>query len=190
MRSSELRQALETLGHLLIDRELSFELTVIGAGSMLLTNLLDRATRDLDVVCVRSEGIDVAAQPMPDALVAAVQDVARLHGLDDDWLNSEPADIARLGFPDGFHERTTTATYGALIIHHAGRIDQICFKLYALVDRGPRSKHADDLRKLRPTREELLRAARWTRSHDPSPGFRGELHAALEFMGIIDHGEP
>ena len=66
----------------------------------------------------------------------------------------------------------------ALTVHFASRIDQIHFKLYAMVDQGA-GKHEADLRALAPTTAELLEAARWTRTHDPSEGFREELVAAL-----------
>jgi hypothetical protein len=70
------------------------------------------------------------------------------------------------------------------------REDLICFKLYAAVDQGPRSKHMADLRAMDPSREELLAAARWTRSHDPSVGFLGELRAALGLFDVeADDGD-
>jgi len=37
-----------------------------------------------------------------------------------------------------------------------------------------------------PTAEELLAAARWTTSHDPSAGFRGQLLLALAKLGVDD----
>ena len=74
----------------------------------------------------------------------------------------------------------------ALVVNLAGRYDQICFKLYAAVDQGPRSKHVQDLRLLGPTEEELLAAARWTVTHDPSEGFRAMLAQALAFLGVED----
>ena len=74
--------------------------------------------------------------------------------------------------------------FGALEIRLADRVDQIHLKLYASVDQGPESKHVADLRALQPTREELLSAAGWARTHDPSEGFRAELDAALEAFGV------
>ncbi|MEX2101098.1 MAG: hypothetical protein WEA54_01050, partial [Actinomycetota bacterium] len=58
-------------------------------------------------------------------------------------------------------------------------------KLYAMVDQAG-GRHEDDLRALTPTPDELLIAARWTRTHDPSPGFRGQLLLALERLGVDD----
>ena len=62
----------------------------------------------------------------------------------------------------------------------------VCFKLYAAVDQGPRSWHFQDLRELAPGRGDLLLAARWAMSHDPSPGFRGLLIDTLRRLGVED----
>lgn len=77
----------------------------------------------------------------------------------------------------------------ALTVHFAARLDQIHFKLYALVDQGA-GRHEADLRALDPTQEELRAAARWTRTHDPSEGFRELLEACLRYLGVedVDHG--
>lgn len=83
----------------------------------------------------------------------------------------------------------TTCSYDALTLNLASRLDQICFKLYAAADQGPASKHVGDLRQLEASRDELLFAARWTRTHDPSPAFRSELVRALEFLGVEDAGD-
>jgi hypothetical protein len=47
-------------------------------------------------------------------------------------------------------------------------------------------RHEDDLRALEPTPDELAAAARWTLTHDPSPGFRQELEAVLRYLGVED----
>jgi len=56
---------------------------------------------------------------------------------------------------------------------------------YATVDQGP-GKHESDLRALAPTPEELLAAARWTRTHDPSEGYRTVLEQVLAAFGVED----
>jgi hypothetical protein len=110
--------------------------------------------------------------------------VGRTLGLSDDWLNPGPAELLRFGLPEGFEGRVERRRYGSLTVHVAGRLDQICFKLYAAVDQGPGSKHSADLRRLKPTREDLLTAARWSRTHDPSDGYRDELVATLIMLGV------
>jgi len=78
----------------------------------------------------------------------------------------------------------TVRIYGGLEVHLPAREDLICFKLYAAVDQGERSKHFADLRALTPTSEQLINAARWTRTHDPSPGFRVELQRILRLLDV------
>jgi hypothetical protein len=88
--------------------------------------------------------------------------------------------------PDGFLARVESRRYGGhLTVHFASRLDQIHFKLYAAVDAGP-GKHSRDLEALEPTPEELLLAARWSRTHDPSPGFEGVLRRVLSHYGVDD----
>ena len=93
-------------------------------------------------------------------------------------------ELLRLGLPEGFEDRVERRRYGGLTVQVAGRLDQICFKLYAAVDQGLESKHAADLRRLEPAPEELMNAARWTRTHDPSDGYREMLLRTLIALGV------
>lgn len=89
----------------------------------------------------------------------------------------------RLGLPRGFVERLTWHRFGEkLTVGFIGRYDQIHFKLYATVDQSG-SYHADDLQALHPTDPELLEAARWTMTHDPSEGYRQCLQWFLKEFG-------
>ena len=152
----------------------------------MLLGLIERPTKDIDVVAVIHEGRYQMADPMPTPLIEAVKEVAAVHGLTTDWLNPGPTVLLQLGLPHNFESRVEVRTYGGLTLHIASRFDQIHFKLYAAVDDGPSSKHFEDLRRLGPTRDELLASARWSRSHDPSPGFKQSLEAALAALGVRD----
>ncbi|HSZ15354.1 MAG TPA: hypothetical protein VK790_15070 [Solirubrobacteraceae bacterium] len=59
-------------------------------------------------------------------------------------------------------------------------------KLYAAVDQGG-GKHLADLEALAPTHQELLDAACWSRTHDPSDGYRSVLASVLAHFGV-DYG--
>lgn len=143
MASDELRnlipgrldEALHALEEQLGSGGSSFDLVVIGGSALLALGLIERATRDVDVVALGDTDELSSADPLPEALVGAAARVARDFGLPAGWLNSGPADLLRLGLPTGFDERRVTRVIGpSLTIHFASRYDQIHFKLFAMVD--------------------------------------------------------
>jgi uncharacterized nucleotidyltransferase DUF6036 len=177
---------LEALGQQLGTLDAQIELVVIGGSALLALGLVDRATRDVDVVAVLEGGAFKPVDPLPEALRTARDRVARDFRLPGDWLNAEPASLLDLGLPAGFLQRAVRVAYGpALTVWYASRIDQIHFKLYAVVDQGP-GKHESDLRALGPTSAELMEAARWSRTHDPSEGYEAVLGQVLEALGAAD----
>lgn len=165
----------------------AFHVVVVGGSALLALGLVERPTRDVDVVALRAGSALRLVGTLPPALIEARDRVARDLGLPPDWLNSGPADLLDFGLPEGFEERLTTREYGpALTVSFASRLDQIHLKLYATVDAGGPGKHEQDLRALEPTRDELVAAARWSRTHDPSVGYREMLRDALAFLGVED----
>ena len=164
-----------------------YELVLVGGGNLILRGLITRpTTRDLDILGERALDTVRPLRPMPEPLRDAVMDVGRAFGLANDWLNVGPDPLLELGLPDGFVERLERRDFGGLVVWLAGRFDMVCFKLYAAVDQGPRSRHFQDLVELRPSRNDLLGAARWTSTHDPSPGFRSLLVETLGSIGVED----
>lgn len=179
-------QVLSALGDQLAATGEDFEIVVIGGSALLALGLTERATRDVDLVALLVDGGLVDPKPLPEALITARDRVAQDFGLDADWLNAAPSSLLDFGLPEGFVERLESRSYGpSLTVHLASRFDQIHFKLYALVDQGP-GKHEADLQALAPTHKELLQAARWSTTHDPSDGFRRQLLAALDHLGVGD----
>jgi hypothetical protein len=184
---TQLETALGALGDLLKARGLHYEVVLIGGGNLILRGLVTRpTTKDLDLLGEwTADGIK-PMRPMPEPLRIAVFDVARTYGLANDWVNLGPESLLDLGLPDGFVGRLERHDYGGLVTWLASRFDMICFKLYAAVDQGPRSRHLQDLRELGPERDELLTAARWSVTHDPSPGYRSLLVETLRQLGVED----
>lgn len=177
-------ELLTALGEQLAARGELFDLVVVGGSGLLALGVISRPTEDVDVLAIRDGDELRRAEPLPGELLAARGRVARDFAVPDTWLNSGPTGLLDSGLPEGFLERVESRTYGpALTVHFASRLDQIHLKLYALVDQGP-GKHESDLRALTPTQEELIQAARWTRTHDPSEGFLPMLEAALEHLGV------
>jgi hypothetical protein len=177
--SVTLDRALHVLGDLLADRDLHHEVVAIGGGSLLLLGQVDMTTKDLDLVAVVEAGQFISAIPMPHSLLEAAEEVGKALQLGSNWLNVGPASLLDFGLPPGFETRMHTRRYKGLTIHLASRFDQICFKLYASVDHGRRSKHFNDLIALRPTHDELVTAKDWSITHDVSEAFAQELDNAI-----------
>lgn len=162
------------------------EIVVIGGSALTALGLVRRSTRDVDLVAIANNGELRLAEPLPDALMSARAAVARDFGLVENWLNPGPTGLLKWGLPGGFMTRVVTRQYGsALVVHFAGRIDQIHFKLFAMVDQGG-GRHETDLRALHPTTAELTAAARWSITQDPSPGYKAVLGEALRYLGVDD----
>ena len=174
---------LSILGQLLLDRNEHYEVVAIGGGGLLLLGLIDRPTRDLDLVACIDKGRLIPANPLPQSLRQAIKEVGVTLRLGELWIDSRPWQLFEMGLPAGFESRWSTMQYGGLTLHLAGRFDQICFKLYAAVDQGPDSKHFSDLKLLKPTKSELEQAERWCRTHDVSEGFALEMQEIKAMFG-------
>ena len=189
MDRSSLGVALDALGVLLASRGHRYEVVLIGGGNLLLRGIIIRPTKDGDLLGSREpDGSVVRMDALPAPLAVAIADVALTYGLRDDWVNLGPGSLLDHDLPAGFESRLERRDFGAGLVEWlAGAYDLVCFKLYAAADRWPaQDRHLEDLRKLGPTRTNLLDAARWSRRHDPSPGYRSLLVAALVHLGISD----
>ena len=163
------------------------ELVVCGGAALQVLGLVDRATQDVDVLAIVRpsplEGALFSAQPLPERLLVAAGKVAPFFRLPKDWLNSGPTSALDLGLPENLLERAIVHSFGPkLVIRFLSRVDQIHFKLYAAADQR-QGKHLDDLIALKPTDLELEKAARWTRTHDPSEGYLMLLREILIRVG-------
>jgi hypothetical protein len=183
--TTRLREALELVGDYLEDRGTTLEVVAIGGSALLLLGFIERPTQDLDLIAEVQAGTYLKLEELPQALRESRDAVAAHLDLAPDWINTAPSDVMDHGLPEGFAARCVTATFGSLTLHLASRFDQICLKLHAAADRGdPEGKHAHDLRALSPTADELLAAALWAQTHDPSQGFRSVLLHVLTDFGV------
>ena len=183
-----LERALLALGELLTDRDQPHEVVAIGGGALSLLGLIERSTNDIDLVAVvGSTGLE-SAQPLPETLLEAIADIARIQNLDPKWMNSGPTSLMQFGLPEGFLDRCAPRQFGAFTLFLATRFDQIHFKVFAAADGRPDDKHHHDLKLLKPSGTELLAAARWARTHDPSDGFATMVRGVLASFGV-DFGD-
>jgi Nucleotidyltransferase of unknown function (DUF6036) len=96
---------LSALGEQLASRGARYELIVVGGSALLALGLIDRPTRDVDVLALHHGGLIRSAKPLPPDLAEARDQVARDFRLPRSWLNDGPADLVDLGLPPGFIER-------------------------------------------------------------------------------------
>jgi hypothetical protein len=183
---NSLENALILLGQRLSQSKQHYEVVAIGGGSLVLLGYIDRATKDLDLVAVMEAGQMISAKPLPQGLIKEIAEVGAALEISEFWVNGGPTSLLNAGLPDGFEDRLTKRQYGGLTIYFAGRFDQICFKLYAAVDQGPKSKHFADLKHLEPTPDELVQTKKWCLTQDASVEFSNILSQALNALGV--HG--
>ncbi len=181
-------------GRLRLNKAPTFYLIVCGGSALIAANLISRTTKDVDIVALSDNYMNlIDPEPLPEELLQAAKEVADTLGLSNNWLNNGPSKgeggIFRLGLPAGLAERCTKKDYGEkLKVYFIGRLDQIYFKFYAAVDQLG-GYHADDLTALKPTEEELIQAAKWSMTHDPSEGYKLSIKMFLEKFGyehIVD----
>jgi hypothetical protein len=185
-----LDQALALLGELMEARDHpSQHFVVCGGSSLIALGLVSRTTTvDVDILARIEHNRLVTPRPLPGWLIAAAADVQRRLNLPDDWLNAQVADetLFNCGLPEGLQARLSSRSFGSrLVVSHISRRDQIFLKLHAAVDRDG-GRHLQDLIEISPSADELLDAARWTRTQDPSEGFLTLLRSMLASLGHED----
>ncbi|MBW2040034.1 MAG: hypothetical protein JRI46_10675 [Deltaproteobacteria bacterium] len=119
----------------------SIALVVCGGTALAALGLVDRTTKDVDILAwaeETEEGLKIRQiEKFPQWLIGAAKIVARDFGLPENWLNLGPASQVESGLPDGFEGRLVKIDYGrSLTVYFISRTDQIYFKLYAAVDRS------------------------------------------------------
>ncbi|MFH1353284.1 MAG: DUF6036 family nucleotidyltransferase [bacterium] len=185
----QLEKALRLLGKKLeLKNSPLFELVVCGGSSLIISGLVSRATKDVDVVAIRKMDekgnlIFKSPLPVPVILINTARDVAHDLGLQENWLNPGPESLMQVGLPEGFLKRAEERNYGSkLKIFFLGRFDLIHLKVFAGTDQGP-GRHVNDLLALKPSEDEMEAAAKWSMKQDPSEGFRYVLNDMLEKLG-------
>jgi Nucleotidyltransferase of unknown function (DUF6036) len=89
-RSGQVRELLVALSEQLAARGQHYELVVVGGSALLALELVERTTKDVDVVALHQAGSLSKADPLPPALIDARNRVASDFGLSEDWLNPGP----------------------------------------------------------------------------------------------------
>lgn len=152
----DIKGALRLLSYYLRKKNEKRSFTICGGASLYLQGIVNRTTRDIDIV-----GAEI-----DDILKEAALLVANDMGLKPKWLNSEPKSLA-LDMKSGWENRIFSIYEESnLKVYSISRSDMIFAKFYAYCDR---QKDIEDLVSLKVTIEELNEAAEFTKPKDGHP---------------------
>jgi hypothetical protein len=166
---------------LLAERGLSLEAILTGVAALALLGVINRETRDCDLLePTLTPELQAAAQ-----LFAARQ---RKQGyfLQDDWLNNGPAALVPL-LPEGWRTRLQPVYQGqAICLWALGRPELLLTKLWALCDRA---LDLGDCLALSLDPTELALAETWIAPQDLNPDWPRHVHSSLQDLAQrLGHG--
>jgi hypothetical protein len=139
----------------------TFDAVVVGGSALVLLRVIDRPTKDVDVMHPQLPGVVADAAR---AFAAAERKNGVL--LSDEWLNNGPQSLASI-LPVGWESRLQPAFTGrAITLVTLGRADLLKTKLFALSDRGT---DILDCVALAPSSTELDEALPWVSVQDANP---------------------
>ena len=165
---------LEEFDLFLSEKGLSFHCIVVGAAPLILLDIIDRGTKDCDVL----------DPTIPDEVKRASVEFAKRksdegHDLPENWFNNGPASLKEI-LPEGWRAGTRVVYEGkALTLLTLGRMDLLRAKLFGYCDRGT---DLDDCVALRPTREELEEVIEWVKEQDTNPMWPKHVEEQFRFL--------
>jgi hypothetical protein len=165
-----------------------YSLLVCGGSALNLAGLIERPTRDVDVLgLVKGPNHDsVVAEIIPEEVTRAAEAVATDLNLPQDWLNDAALEVHRLGLPAGVLERAEKCEFGpCLTVYLLSRQDQVALKLYAAIDRTKGQRHLKDLLAINPKETEMELAVHWLLDRKTSPQFRQAVAKICKALGFL-----
>ena len=190
---SQIQDALSRVGRRLALADAGeYALLVCGGSALNLAGIIDRPTRDVDVLglVIGTDELSVVPALLPEEVTWAVEMVARDLNLPGDWLNDSALEVHRLGLPAGLLKRADKREFGpCLTVYLLGRQDQVALKLYAAIDRTKGQRHFKDLTDINPTRTEMQFAMHWLLDRKSSPQFRAAVRNISDALGFADLGD-
>lgn len=175
------RPTIEAFDRYLLGLGLRFEGVVIGGSALGLMGIIQRPTRDFDILMPE----------LPSAIASAARDFAKAQrqaGVDllDEWLNNGPMQLGDV-LPVGWRERVQRIFVGeVLVLSTLGRSDLVKSKLFALCDRGT---DLHDCIALAPTAEELAECMPWLEVQDGNEQWPQHVRATVtDLARRLGHG--
>lgn len=162
-------------------RGLKLEAIVTGGAALALLGIINRETRDCDLIAPE---LSVEVQAASVAFAEALRQSGEI--LRDDWLNNGPASLGEL-LPMGWRDRLQPVYQGrALRLWTLGRLELLLSKLFALCDRG---LDMGDCLALCPSPDELAQVEAWIVDQDLHPDWPAHVRETLQDLaGRLGHG--
>jgi len=155
----------------------TFEVTVVGGAAMALSGFKQQ-TKDIDLIRPES---------LPEALKNGIAHLSKTKRLLPEWINNNAANIltkAKLTrLPYYFNETSRTIDIaGNLKVNVIGRQALISLKLWAATPSF--AKHTNDIKILKPSKEEIKEAVRFVLSVDNTKPRKDDLEIVLKEVGF------
>lgn len=143
---------------------LKFSAIAIGGSALSIMGIIDRHTRDLDLLTT----------PIPLPIQNAALSFSKKESLDLNWLNNAPSELSR-HLPQDWMSQTVELYSGkALTLHCPCRLHMIYAKFWAMCDRD---RDLDDLLAMKPSTVEITEAVHWTKPLDANPQWSAHVEA-------------
>lgn len=175
------RLTIERFDAFLSGKGLDLNAVVIRGAALSLLEVIERETRDFDIVDpALAEDVVVAAR------LFATASRERGVPLGDDWLNNGPISLSDI-LPAGWRDRLQPAFAGsAITLRTLGRGDLLRTKLFALCDRGTDLR---DCIALAPSASELAAALPWVLEQDGNELWPDHVRRTITDLGErLGHG--
>ena len=166
MDRDHLLDSLTFLGELLDAHQCpDIRLVVSGGAALMVQGIVSRTTNDVDVFAQRElEGDLVPGFPLPDWFKRHVAEVARVEGLQENWLNSSTSlvfsDLLPLLPAESWSDVREESFGSRLKVTFFGRGALIFLKAYACTSRTEERDRAD-LLAMSPSQDDLNKAFAW-----------------------------
>ena len=169
----EPQKLLPEFDHFLHQKGIKFEAVVIGSGALTIMGFLQKQTVDIDVLDPK----------IPDKVLKLAEEFRvqkEKEGiyLIENWINNGPEKLL-LNLPGNWSSRTQAFFRGkALTFVTLGRSDLLKDKLWGFCDLREQDKSV--IIALKPSRSELLEAAKWVKAQEAHPSWPDHVHTKLK----------
>lgn len=151
--------------------QLHFSGIAIGGSALAILGIIDRATRDLDLL----------TSPIPLPIQIASKAFAKTNGLDLNWLNDAPSELAK-HLPDGWQNECVALFKGkAIELRTLSRLHLVYAKFWAMCDR---ERDYEDLLRIKPTADELEKAINWVKPLDGNEQWIAHVEASAQKLRL------